>query len=76
MNLEPVIHIAISQKEKDKLHVLMHIFMKSRTMVPMILHAGQQRRHRFKERLFDSVGGDGGMIQENSIETYILPYVK
>ena len=43
----------------------------------MILHAGQQRRHRFKERLFDSVGeGDGGMIQENSIETYILPYVK
>jgi len=77
MNLEPVIHTAISQKEKDKLHVLMHIFMKSRKMVPMILHAGQQRRHRFKERLFDSVGeGDGGMIQENSIETYILPYVK
>ena len=52
MNLEPVIHIAISQKEKDKLHILMHIFMKSRKIVPMILQAGQQRRHRCKERLF------------------------
>jgi len=24
----------------------------------------------------DSVGGEGGMIGENSTETYILPYVK
>ena len=30
-----------------------------------------------KKRLMDSVGkGEGGMIWENSIETYILPYVK
>ena len=30
-----------------------------------------------KNRLLDSVGEDeGGMIWENSIETYILPYVK
>ena len=30
-----------------------------------------------KNRLLDYVGeGDGGMIWENSIETYILPYVK
>ena len=30
-----------------------------------------------KNRLLDSVGeGKGGMIGENSIETYILPYVK
>ena len=30
-----------------------------------------------KNRLLDSVGKDeGGMICENSIETYILPYVK
>ena len=30
-----------------------------------------------KNRLLDSVGeGKGGMIWENSIETYILPYVK
>ena len=30
-----------------------------------------------KNRLLDSVGeGEGGMIWENSIETYILLYVK
>ena len=30
-----------------------------------------------KNRLLDSVGeGEDGMISENSIETYILPYVK
>ena len=30
-----------------------------------------------KNRLLDSVGEDeGGMIWENSIEAYILPYVK
>ena len=37
-----------------------------------ILYAGQQRRHR----LLDSIGEEeGGMIWENSIETYTLPYV-
>ena len=29
-----------------------------------------------KNILLDSVGGEGGMIWENSIETYTLPYVK
>ena len=29
-----------------------------------------------KNRLLDSVGGEGEMICENSIETYTLPYVK
>ena len=29
-----------------------------------------------KNRLLDSVGDEGGMISENSIETCILPYVK
>ena len=29
-----------------------------------------------KNRLLDSVGGEGGMIWDNSIETYILPYGK
>ena len=29
-----------------------------------------------KNRLSDSVGGEGGMIWENSMETYTLPYVK
>ena len=46
-------------------------------MVPMILHAGQQRRYGRKNRLLASVGdGEGEMICENSIKTYTLPYAK
>ena len=36
-----------------------------------------KRDTEIKNRLLDSVGeGKGGMIWENSIETYILPYAK
>ena len=45
-------------------------------MVTMTLYAKQQKRHRDKNRLLDSVGGEGGMILENGIETCILSYVK
>ena len=46
-------------------------------MVMMTLYARQQKRHRCIKQSLDSVGaGEGGMIWENSIETYILSYVK
>ena len=46
-------------------------------MVMMTLYARQQKRHRCKNRLLDSVGeGEGGMIWEYSTETCILPHVK
>ena len=36
-----------------------------------------ENKHRCKNSLLDSVGEDeGGMIWQNSTETYILPYVK
>ena len=39
----------------------------------MTLYVRQQKRHRCKNRLLDSVGeGEGGMIWQNSIETCIL----
>ena len=42
-------------------------------MVMITLYARQQKRYRCKNRLLDSVGeGEGGMIWENDIETYIL----
>ena len=38
---------------------------------------GSKGNTNIKNRLLDSVGeGEGGMIWENSIQTYILPYVK
>ena len=45
-------------------------------MIMMTLYVRQQKRHRCKNSLLDSVGeGEGGMIWENGIETCILPYV-
>ena len=46
MNQEPIIHNEVTQKEKDKYHILTHIYMESRKTVLMILHVGQQRRHK------------------------------
>ena len=46
-------------------------------MLSMTLYVRQQKKHRDKKQISDSVGeGEGGMIWENSIETHILPYVK
>ena len=37
---------------------------------------GSKRDTDVKNRLLDSVEGEGGMIWEKSTETYVLPYVK
>ena len=41
MNLEPIIQSEVSQKEKDKYHIL-SIYMESRKMLLKNLFAGQQ----------------------------------
>ena len=47
--------------------------MEFRKMVTITLYARQQKRHKCIEQNLDSVGeGEGGMIWENGIETYIL----
>ena len=46
-------------------------------MVTITLYAKQKKRHRCIEQILDSVEeGEGGMFQENSIETCILSRVK
>ena len=58
-----------------KYYILTHIYGILK-VVQTILHAGQQRRHRRKNRLLGSMGeGKDGMIWENNIESYTLPYV-
>ena len=47
--------------------------MEFRKKVMISLYARQQKRHRRKNSLLDSVGeGEGGMIWENGIETCII----
>ena len=51
--------------------------MEFRKTVTTTLYARQRMRRDVKNRLLDYVGeGKGGTIWENSIETYIWPYVK
>ena len=45
MNLEPIIQNEVSQKEKDKYHILMNI-KESRKMILKNLFTGQQLRNR------------------------------
>ena len=62
MNLEPITQSEASQKEKNKYHILTHIYMESRKMVLHEPFAGQQWR-QIEKRLVDTVGqGESGTI--------------
>ena len=46
-------------------------------MVTITLYAKQKKRHRYTDRILDSVGeGEGGMFRQNSIERCILSRLK
>ena len=52
VKLEPFIQSEVSQKDKDKYSILMHIYMEFRKMVTIILYARQKKRHRCIEQTF------------------------
>ena len=60
MNPEPIIQSEVSQKEKDKYCILMHIYMESRKMVLMNPFAGQQWRRRRREQTYRHSRGRRG----------------
>ena len=71
-NLEPIIQREVSQKEKDKYCILIHIYG-IRKMVLMNLFAGQQRRSRHREQTYGWGGeeeGEGEMYGYSNMETY------
>ena len=55
MNPGPILQSEVNHKEKDTYCILTHI-MESRRMVPMILHARQQRIYRHKKQTFGLSG--------------------
>ena len=76
MKLEPIIQSEVSQKEKHQYSILTHIYgiEKDGNNYPKWQTA---KETDVKNRLLDYVGeGKGETIWENSIETYISPYVK
>ena len=66
-----IIQSEVSQKEKDKCHILMHIYgiQKDSTDNPTCRAAKEID-------IWGTVGEEGGMIWENSTETYTLSYTK
>ena len=63
MNLEPIIQNEVSQNEKDKYHILMHIYGIQKDSTDDSTFRRQQRRHRHKEQILDTVGeGEDAMI--------------
>ena len=73
MNLEPIIQSEVSQKEKNKYHILTHIYTESRKMVLTNLFTGQQWRHRNREQAYGhgERGGQGEIYGKSNMETYI-----
>ena len=76
MKLEPIIQSEVSQKDKDQYSILTHIYaiLKDGNDNPI---CKTERDTDVQNRLLDSEGeGEGGMFQENSIETCILSRMK
>ena len=75
MNLEPMIQSELSQKEKDKYHILTYIYtyMESRQMVLKNLFTGQQWRNRHRKQTYQhgERGGEGEMYGKSNMEIYI-----
>ena len=76
MKLEPIIQSEVSQKDKDHYSILTYIYgiYKYGNNNPIFK---TERDTDVQNGLLDSVGeGEGGMFQENSIETCVLSRVK
>ena len=77
MNIKPIIQSAVkSERERQKSYISAYIWNLERWYQWSYVQ-GSKGDTDIKNRLSDTVGeGEGGMIWENSMETYTLPYVK
>ena len=76
MNLEPVIQSEVSQKEKDKYHILMHIYRIQKNGTDTdepICRAGIETQTQRIDLWSQQGEGEIGMNLESSTEVYILP---
>ena len=70
MNLEPTIQSEVSQKEKDKYHILMHIYKIQKNGTEEFIHRQQWRnRHRKQTYGHGERGGEGEMYGKSNVET-------
>ena len=72
MNLEPIIQREVSQKEKDKYRILLHIYGIQKNGTEELI-PGQQWRNRHREQTngHGERGGEGEMYGKSNMESYI-----
>ena len=75
MNLEPIIQSEVSQKEKDKYHILRHI-MESRKMVWRVYLQGSSEETDIENKLMDMGREERVRCMERVTWKLTLPYVK
>ena len=77
MDLEPIVQSEVSQKEKEKYHILMHIYRIQKNGTDGTYLQGRNRDRDIENKLVDTVGkGEDGMSLESNIDTYTLQCVK
>ena len=72
MNLEPIIQIEVSQKEKDKYHMLMHIYGIWKDDTDEISDKAPVETQMQRTDLWTLKEGMGEMYGESNMETYII----
>ena len=73
MNLEPITQSEVSQKEKDKYHILMYIYMESRKngTEEFIHRATMQKQTQRQSYEHGKRGREGEMYGKSNMEAYI-----
>ena len=72
MNRESIIQSEVSQKEKDKYHILTHIYRIQKNGTEEFIYR-QQLRNRHREQTYGhgQRGGEGEMYGKSNVETYM-----
>ena len=72
MNLEPIIQSEVSQKEKDKYHILTHIYRIQKNGTEEFIHRLTTEKQTQRIDLWTWEGGrEGEMYGKSNMETYI-----
>ena len=72
MNLEPIIQSEVSQKEKDKYSILMHIYeIQKNGTEELICRAAMEKQTEKTDLWTWERGGEDEMYGESNMETYI-----
>ena len=72
MNLEPIIHSEVSQKEKDKYCILTHIYGMQKNGTEEFIYKAAMEKQTQRTDMDMGRGGEGEMYGKSNKETYII----